>query len=485
MQAIPPVSRQDVCTTSLKDISMKKLYLAIIAILFLCENNFAQCGGWGTPTDSLRTVAQHSLYRDYIKNAKGKSPEEAAKLYQEALPFWTHCYKNAPAGTQKHFRDGITIYKAFFAVETDAAKKQAHLDMIYNLYERRVQCFDNEVYIRSRQLTDMFYYLGAEQDKIHEIAKNIISMAGNETESVVLLPLMSSSVYLFQHKKITQAELLDIRKQINKIINHNLSTQKDEKIKAQYADVQTQVDAQFNSVEGKFDCSYYRPAIVAKYEADPDNMENCVVVRQELIDKYCGEDDPLVQEITAKIKAANGEIRAKKQEQDRIIQEKLNSSARKAREAYSSGNYAEAARLFEAAIAETDDVEKQANCYYYMASSYLNMSKNQQARTHARKAAALRTNWGKPYIIIGKAYMNGACGANDWGKPICYMAAVDKFRKAKSIDPSVASQADDLIRKYSGNYPTIQAAHSRTKKDGERVSTGCWINETVTLKTKK
>ncbi len=485
MQAIPPVSRQDVCVTSLKDISMKKLCLAIIAILFLCENGFAQCEGWGTPADSLRTVTQHSLYRDYINNAKGKSPEEAAKLYREALPFWTHCYKNAPAGTKKHFRDGITIYKAFFMVETDAAKKQAHLDMIYDLYERRVQCFDNDVYVRTRQLVDMFYYLGAEQDKINETAKNIISIAGNETEPVVLLPLMSSSVYLFQHKKITQAELLDTRKQVNDIINHNLSTQKDEKIKAQYVDAQKQVDAQFNSVEGKFDCSYYRPAIVAKYEADPDNMDNCVAVRQELIDKYCGEDDPLVQEITAKIKNKNEEIRIKIDERNRIIEEQLNSSARKAREAYNAGNYAEAARLFEAAISETDDIEKQANCHYYIASSYLNMGKNQQARTYARKAAALRANWGKPYIIIGKAYLNGACGSNDWGKPLCYMAAVNKFRKAKSVDPSIASEADDWIRKYGGNYPTIQAAHSRTRKDGERVNTGCWINETVTLKTKK
>jgi len=73
--------------------------------------------------------------------------------------------------------------------------------MIYNLYDRRVQCFDNEAYIRTRQLVDMFYYLGAEQDKIHALAKDIIRMAGNETESVVLLPLMSSSVYLFQQQK--------------------------------------------------------------------------------------------------------------------------------------------------------------------------------------------------------------------------------------------------------------------------------------------
>ena len=356
--------------------------------------------------------------------------------------------------------------------------------MIYNLYERRVKCFDNETYIRTRQLTDMFYYLDGEQDKINEIARRIISMAGNETESVVLLPLMSSSVYLFQHKKINQSELLEIRQQIKNIVEHNLSTQKDEKIKTQYADAQTQVDAQFNSVEGKFDCSYYRPAIVAKYEADPDNMENCVVVRQELIDRYCGEDDPLVKEMTAKIKASNEEIRVAKEERNRKIKEQLNSSARKARDAYKAGNYAEAARLFEAAISETDDVEKQANCHYYIASSYLNMDKNEQARTHARKATALRANWGKPYIVIGKAYMNGACGENDWGKLLCYMAAVDKFRHAKAIDLSVASEADDLIRKYGGNYPTRGVVHQRTKKDGERVNTGCWINETVILKTK-
>ena len=464
--------------------NMKNIRLAIIALLFLCENSFAQCESWGTPGDSLRTVVQHTLYRDYIKNAKGKSPEETAELYREALPFWTYCYKNAPGGTKKHFRDGIKIYKAFLAVETDETKKKAYLDMIYNLYDRGVQCFEEESYTRTRQLVNMFYYLGTGQEEINELAKKIIDVAGNETESVVLLPLMSSSVYLFQQEKINQSELLEVRQQIKSIVDHHLSTQKDEKIKTQYSDAAAQVEAQFASVKTGFDCSYYRPAIVAKYKADPNNIDVCVAVRQELIDKYCGENDPLVQEITAKIKASNQEIRTAKAEKDRIITEKLNSPARKAGEAYKVKNYSEAIRLFELAIAESSDANKQANYHYFIAASYLNTDKNQQARTHARKAAALRENWGKPLIVIGKAYMGGACGSNDWGKPLCYMAAIDKFRRAKSIDPSVAGEADDLIRKYDSNYPLIEAAHSRTKKDGERVNTGCWINETVILKTK-
>lgn len=471
-------------TISINNISMKNIFMAIIAILFLSENTFAQCEGWGTPGDSLRAVRQHNIYRDYLRNARGKSPEVMAEMYHEALPFWTHCYKNAPAGTKKHFRDGIKIYKAFLAVETDETKKQEYLDMIYNLYDRSVQCFENEGYTRTRQLSDMFYYFGASQDDIHTLAKKIIGMEGNETESVVLLPLMSSAVYLFQQEKINQVELLDIRQQIQTIIDHNTTAQTEGKIKALYIDAQAQVDAQLASVETGFDCSYYRPAIVAKYEADPNNMDVCVAVRQELIDRYCGEDDPLVQEITAKIKASNQQIRVAKKEKERVLNEKLNSPSRKAREAFQAKNYPEAIRFFEAAIAESSDTDKQADYHYFIAVSYLNMDKNSQARTHARKATALRANWGKPFIIIGKAYLNGACGSNDWDKPLCYMAGVDKFRKAKSIDPSVSADADILIRKYDGNYPTKEAAHSRTKKDGDRVNTGCWINETVTLRTK-
>lgn len=464
---------------------MKNLLLAIVATVCLSQNAFAQCEGWGTPQDSMRTVTQHVLYRDYLKNAKDKSPKEVADMYREALPFWTHCYKNAPAATKKHFKDGIKIYKAFYAAETDKTKQKAHLDMIYNLYDRRVQCFDNEPYIRTRQLTDMFYYLNASQDEIYKLAKQIIELAGNETESVVLLPLMSSGVYLFQQQKINQADLLQIRQQIENIIRHNIEHQKDEKIRNQYKETKKQVDAQFGAVETGFDCSYYRPAIVEKYKADPDNKDVWKAVRQELIDKYCGADDPIVQEINAKIKASNEQIIEGKKQRQQALEEKLNSPARKAKEAYQAGNYAEAIRLYELAIAETDDADKQADYYYIMASCYLNTKKYSQVRTYSRKAANLRPAWGKPYILIGKAYLNGACGSNDWGKPLCYMAAVDKFRKAKSIDPSVSADADEWIRKYGGQYPLVEAAHSRSKKDGERVSTGCWINETVTLKTKQ
>ncbi len=464
---------------------MKNLLLAIIAMVCLSQNAFAQCEGWGTPQDSMRTVTQHVLYRDYLKNAKDKSPKEVAEMYREALPFWKHCYKNAPAATKKHFKDGIKIYKAFFAVETDKAKQKPHLDMIYSLYDRRVQCFDNELYIRTRQLTDMFYYLNASQDEIYKLAKQITEWADNETESVVLLPLMSSAVYLFQQQKINQADLLQIRQKIETIIQHNIAHQEDEKIRDQYKKAKEQVDAQFGAVETGFDCSYYRPAIVAKYKADPDNKKVWEAVRQELIDKYCGMDDPIVQEITAKIKASNQQIRDEIDERNQAKLEKLNAPARKAKEAYQAGNYAEAIRLYESAIAETDNANKQADYYYIIASCYLNTKKYPQVRTYARKASALRPTWGKPYILIGKAYLNGACGANDWEKPLCYMAAVDKFRKAKSVDPSVSADADKWIGNYGGEYPPIEAAHSRSKKDGERVSTGCWINETVTLKTKQ
>ncbi|NJK84867.1 MAG: tetratricopeptide repeat protein [Bacteroidales bacterium] len=123
--------------------------------------------------------------------------------------------------------------------------------------------------------------------------------------------------------------------------------------------------------------------------------------------------------------------------------------------AFGKGNYNEAIDYFnQATQLETDNALK-ANYHYGLANSYYKIGKKQEARENALKAVALKENWGDPYILIGQLYAesSGECTGLTLPKSI-YWVAVDKFIKAKSVDPLVEELANRLILTYSKYFPS-------------------------------
>lgn len=65
-----------------------------------------------------------------------------------------------------------------------------------------------------------------------------------------------------------------------------------------------------------------------------------------------------------------------------------------------------------------------------------------------------------------------------------FSAAVDKLLRARAIDSSVSSEANKLIRQYSGYYMDKEDAFMMGLKEGESVFVPGWIGETTTVRTK-
>ena len=64
-----------------------------------------------------------------------------------------------------------------------------------------------------------------------------------------------------------------------------------------------------------------------------------------------------------------------------------------------------------------------------------------------------------------------------------YYAAIDKFQKAKSVDPSIADEANTLIGSYSAHLPSTEEIfmHPDLEK-GKSFSIGGWIGETTIVR---
>ncbi len=74
-----------------------------------------------------------------------------------------------------------------------------------------------------------------------------------------------------------------------------------------------------------------------------------------------------------------------------------------------------------------------------------------KARQYCQKALEVNPNYGNAYLLIGKMYAatSKSVFPNDGVLArAAYNAAIDKFEKAKQVDPSVAEEANTLISSY-------------------------------------
>lgn len=113
--------------------------------------------------------------------------------------------------------------------------------------------------------------------------------------------------------------------------------------------------------------------------------------------------------------------------------------------------------------------------------SGLKLNQYSTARNYANKAIALKANWGSPYILIGKLYAgsSNSCGETACTKNAVFWVAVDKFIKAKTVDPDCSQEANTLISTYSAYFPKKEDCFFENIMEGQSYTVGCWINETT------
>jgi tetratricopeptide (TPR) repeat protein len=132
---------------------------------------------------------------------------------------------------------------------------------------------------------------------------------------------------------------------------------------------------------------------------------------------------------------------------------------------------------------QEDNVAKSQ--YYYEWSQVVFAQKGfQRVRELANLALKANPANGKAYLAIGKAYAADAqnIGQEQVEHNATYWAAVDKFMKAKQVDPSCEAEANDLINTYKKHFPNKEEAFMFGIQEGSSVTVGGWINEKTTAR---
>ena len=130
------------------------------------------------------------------------------------------------------------------------------------------------------------------------------------------------------------------------------------------------------------------------------------------------------------------------------IQPTAESAVGLAKQSLKKKDYDQALTYFQDAVNMETDAKNKADIYYSMGIVSYDQKNYSKARQYCLKAAETNPASGAPYLLIGKMYASTAKSVypdDDVLARASYNAAIDKFEKARQIDPSSAEEASSLI----------------------------------------
>ncbi len=456
-------------------ITKKNMVLLLAATILLPVIGWAQCTTFEESPRGDEAIEAHVVYRDFIKNNKN----------DEAFEYWSTAYELAPAADGKRtvqYTDGVKLYLDKFSKATSEEDKKAYTDKVIELYDQMAVCYPKEkAFALGRKVYDLYYGINMDRASIYKMGKAAIEAGGNSTEYIALIPTADGLVSEYKDGNVEVEEARKVFLQLHEIADHNIAN--NAKFKDYYSQSKDGMNGFLAAIEPEiFDCQYFKDKYEAQYKADPDNRELYREVYKKLVQGGCDkETDPLLKEIAKK-----DEVFLAAEKAAKIAELQKDNPAWHANNLYKEGRFAEAVDKYNEAIAQETDSEKLSSYYFSMASiQFRKLKQYAKARTSARKAAELRSGWGRPYMLIGDMYGSTARSCGDaWNQRLAILAAVEKYSYAKSIDAEVAEEASKRISKYRASYPDQNEGFMRGVQAGQKAKVGCWIGETVTVRFK-
>ena len=150
---------------------------------------------------------------------------------------------------------------------------------------------------------------------------------------------------------------------------------------------------------------------------------------------------------------------------------------------YKKGDYDNAVKYFDEALAKETDNDKKAEMAYATAAALMQAKKLSQARAYCQKAISFKENYGEPYILLAQMYGSNPNWTDEPALNKCtYFVVIDKLQRAKAVDPSVTERANELISTYSRHTPQAKDLFMLGYKAGDRITIGGWIGESTTIR---
>ena len=429
-----------------------------------------------TPTITEECVMNVSLFHEAVKN----------KMYADAYNPWWSVYTTCPNANKSIYSDGAKIVEALYQATSDPAEKERLAKLAVERQDKRIKYFGTDpkyptAYILGEKgLAYMDFYGETKLAEARECLQQSVTGMGASSKIMVLVKLVDASYALYKQDPNGKAEQFIADYELASTYLGEQASNTNNK-NAEIAGKQKDYVDNIFAVSGAADCSKLDEIYAAAVKENLQNLDMLTKIAKLYKRVRCTESD---------VYFAACEAAHKLQPTDE-------SAAGCASMAAKKGDYEQAVSYYDQAIklAMVEDELEDVADYQYNAAFYCynNLKKYAEARKYALASIAtlqglgITKGQGRSYIIIGMCYAASQLYPQDAKGRILnktvYWAAVDKFVKAKQIDPSVEAQASEFISSYSKYYPTKEERFDLPNEfNGSTYYVGGWIGETTTIR---
>ena len=428
------------------------------------------------PTITEECVINVSLFHESVKN----------KMYADAYGPWWEVYTTCPNANKSIYTDGAKIVEALYQATSDPAEKERLAKLAIEMQDKRIRFFGNDpkypkAYILGEKgLAYVDFYGESKLEEARTCLRESAEAMGTKSKMMVLKSLVDVSYALYKQDKDGKAEQLISDYELASNLLGDQASDPNNK-NADLAGKQKDYVDNIFAISGAADCS----KLDELYWDDVRDNVNNLEVLQKIVKLY------------KRVRCTESDIYFSACEAAHKLQPTDESAAGCASMSAKKGDYEQAVAYYDEAIklAMIEDELEDVADYQYNAAFYCynNLKKYQEARKYALASIAtlnslgMNKGQGRCYIIIGMCYAATQLYPQDAKGRILnktvYWVAVDKFVKAKQVDPSVEAQANDFISSYSKYYPSKEERFDLPNEfSGSTYFVGGWIGESTNIR---
>lgn len=439
-----------------------KILIASAFASLLFVNASAQDVANRTEDVSEKCKQNNSIFYQFAKS----------QSYADAATPWNELYTACPEYSKNIYKYGVLIIKWQISQEKDPAKIQALSDKLMGLYDNRIKYFGDDASYPTPRILGLkaIDYIGLNTPKdpmkkeAYKWLEQAVNELGNSCDAAFIQYYINLSVQMYQKDASHLDKLISDYIKTNDIIAVNMADSTN-KYAATYAQAKQANDAAVGSSKAltaeTLDKIYKNK--VEENKANFDYLNSVIGLY-----KTAGQIESDVY-----FSASAYAHKIKPSEESAVGCANMSNK---------KGEYSKAIEYLEQATELSSSNVNKANYQMSIASIYADrLNSFSKAREAARNSIGFNNTQGEPYILIGSLYARSSGIYSDavLAKTI-YWVAVDKFNKAKQVDPGVSSKANELINRYSKYFPADNDMfmHPDLEK-GKSFTVGGWIGEST------
>ncbi|MCB9261123.1 MAG: hypothetical protein H6607_01945 [Flavobacteriales bacterium] len=411
-------------------------------------------------SDSAETVKNVGLFNMHWQN----------KNYVEAFPYWYYQFKNAPCYNKRVTLVGSYLVEQYLLhlqkndPQEFNRRKNGLIDTMLLNYDVRVYYWGEAGKVAGYKAIDMINWK-ADTTAALVLFDSCFRNLGNETDAKVVYNYFYYALNEYAKKNYEADRLFKLYFDLLDVVNYNIDAD------TAKAETWRKVDTAINfAIRPFMTCEKIEELYKAKTDDPNVSMDLLKRVNHMLQVAGCDGNDYSL------------DLAEKMYNLDPSGEAAINL----ARYHNVKGNDQKSLEWYNKGLGSVNDASEKAKIYSEMSSIYTRMGNLAKAKEYAEKVLSINPNDGKAHLIIASyfAQSSGSCTSDGLGGRTAFLAAYDRAAKAKSLDPSVESAAQELMNKCYANFPSSEDVFKASMHEGDSISVPC-LGVTTTIRFRK